>query len=313
MESMQLARLKFLTGPLHPSLVGGLEGKSTSDAIATVAGMASDARHKRSGPRTLNLMHCYAIFIDYEKAFELADPNSILHLLAVDKGIKGHLLEWLKEFLHNRKGYTRVQGEESDIFPLYQGTPQGSVLSPFLFNILMDKVLSVLDKTLSKERAFKITTVAYADDLVLISNHADAPHLLSSALAKLESISTILGLQINSSKTKAMAWTRSQFFPPFTFNIYNKQVEWVRSFKYLGVVLDDNLSFTLHAKHVCNRANKRVSILKLRPIMGKPNRLYVTTTKHASNQYWNMETLLCPLHVRLPSDVPSPCRTHPYA
>ena len=262
MESMQLARLKFLTGPLHPSLVGGLEGKSTSDAIATVVGMASDARHKRSGPRTLNLMHCYAIFIDYEKAFELADPNSILHLLAVDKGIKGHLLGWLKDYLHNRKGYTRVQGEESDIFPLYQGTPQGSVLSPFLFNILMDKVLSVLDKTLSKERAFKITTVAYADDLVLISNHADAPHLLSSALAKLESISTILGLQINSSKTKAMAWTRSQFFPPFTFNIYNKQVEWVRSFKYLGVVLDDNLSFTLHAKHVCSRANKRLSILK---------------------------------------------------
>jgi len=262
MESMQLARLKFLTGPLHPSLVGGLEGKSTADAVATVVGMASDARYKRSGPRTLNLMHCYAIFIDYEKAFELADPDSILHLLAVDKGIKGHLLGWLKDFLQNRKGYTRVQGEESDIFPLYQGTPQGSVLSPFLFNILMDKVLSVLDRSLTKDRAFKITMVAYADDLVLISNHADAPHLLSSALSKLETVSTILGLQINSSKTKAMAWTRSHFFPPFAFHIYNKQVEWVRSFKYLGVVLDDNLSFTLHAKHVCSRANKRISILK---------------------------------------------------
>ena len=262
MESMQLARLKFLTGPLHPSLVGGLEGKSTSDAIATVVGMASDARHKRSGPRTLNLMHCYAIFIDYEKAFELADPNVILHLLAVDKGIKGHLLGWLKDFLSNRKGYTRLQGEESDVYPLYQGTPQGSVLSPFLFNILMDKALSVLDKSLKKERAIKITTVAYADDLVLISNHADAPHLLTLALSKLESISTILGLQINSSKTKAMAWTHSHFLPSFSFSLYNIKVEWVRSFKYLGVILDDNLSFTLHSQHVCSRAGKRLNILK---------------------------------------------------
>ena len=64
---MQLARLKFLASPLHPSLVGGLEGKITSYALATVVGMASDAHHKRSGPRTLDLMHFYDIFIDYEK------------------------------------------------------------------------------------------------------------------------------------------------------------------------------------------------------------------------------------------------------
>jgi len=126
----------------------------------------------------------------------------------------------------------------------------------------MDKVVSSLEKSLGKERSLKVTIVAYADDLVLISNHADAPHLLCNALSKLESISSILGLQVNSSKTKAMAWTRSQFFPTFTFSIYNKPVEWVRSFRYLGVVLDDNLSFTLHAKHVCTKANKRLSILK---------------------------------------------------
>ena len=262
MESMQLARLKYLTGPLHHNLMGGVAGKGTEDAIATVVGMASDARNKRSGRRTLNLLHCYAVFIDYEKAFELADPNCILHLLAVDKGIKGHLLGWLKDFLSDRKGYTKVQGEESDIMPLYQGTPQGSVLSPFLYNILMDKVLTVMEATLGKETSIKITIMAYADDLVLISNHADAAYILTHALGKLESVSTILGLQINASKTKAMAWTRSHFFPTFTFSLYSNQIEWVRSFKYLGVVLDDNLSFSLHAKHICARAAKRVSVLK---------------------------------------------------
>ena len=186
MERMILARLKFLVGPLHPNLMGSTEGKGTSHAIATVISMASDARHRRSGPRTLNLKHCFAVLIDYEKAFELADPTSILHLLSVDKGIKGHLLGWLRDFLTDRKGYTRLQGEESEIFPLYQGTPQGSVLSPYLFNILMDKVLTVLDAAMGKQRSPKLSVIAYADDLVLISNHADAPHLLTAALGKLE-------------------------------------------------------------------------------------------------------------------------------
>ena len=95
---MQLARLKCITGPLHRSLAGGLGGKSTADAVETLVGMASDACYNRSAPRTLNLTHCYAFFIDYGKAFELADPDSILHLLAVDKGIKGHLLGWFNDF-----------------------------------------------------------------------------------------------------------------------------------------------------------------------------------------------------------------------
>ena len=50
----------------------------------------------------------------------------------------------------------------------------------------MNKTLFVLDKSLKKEHSFRITSVAYAD------NHRDAPHLLTIALSKLESISTIL-------------------------------------------------------------------------------------------------------------------------
>ena len=51
------------------------------------------------------------IFIDYEKAFELADLNVIVNPLTVDRGIKGYLLGSLNDFLSNRKGYTRVPGE----------------------------------------------------------------------------------------------------------------------------------------------------------------------------------------------------------
>jgi ribonuclease HI len=262
MEKMILARLKHLIGPLHDNLMGCTEGRGTADAIATVVSIASDARHNRSGLKTLKRKSCYSVFIDYEKAFELADPSSILHLLTTDKGIKGNLLGWLQDFLTDRRGFTIVQGASSDVLPLHQGTPQGSVLSPYLFNILVDKLLSTLENSLGPDLASKITVLSYADDLVLISNHSLAPAVLTKALQLLESISTILGLQINIGKTKAMAWEHSHSFPCFYFEVYNTQIEWVRTYKYLGVVLDDTLSFMEHSKAICNRANKRLNILK---------------------------------------------------
>ena len=262
MERMILARLKYKVGPLHDNLMGCIQGKGTADAIATLAKLASDATHRRSGPINLCLKACYAIFLDYEKAFEMADPTTILHILAVDKGISGKVLGWIKDFLTNRKGYSSVQGVHSDTFPLFNGTPQGSVLSPYLFNILMDKLLTALDESLGPDLNRKLTVISYADDILLVSNHFAAPMILRKAIGHLEMASTALGLQISVSKTKAMAWTHSQFLPSFNFTIYNGNVDWVRHFKYLGVVFGDNLSFLMHAQHLRRRATKRVNVLK---------------------------------------------------
>ena len=77
-----------------------------------------------------------------------------------------------------------------------------------------------------------------------------------------------------------MAWTHSHFLPAFSFSLYNTNIEWVRSFKYLGVILDDNLSFTLHSQHVCSRAGKRLCIFK--HLAGSP---YVSTQQTLLHYY----------------------------
>ena len=125
MERVILNRLKFLIGPLHPNLMGCTKGKGTTDAIATLTKMASDAKHRRSGPKTNSLKHCLAVFIDFEKAFELANITSLLDILCTDKGIKGNILGWLKDYLLGREGYTMVQGVKSEVMPFFQGTSQG--------------------------------------------------------------------------------------------------------------------------------------------------------------------------------------------
>ena len=262
MEHMILNRLKHIVGPLHPNLMGCTQGKGTTDAIASFANIVSDAKHNRSGPTTNALKFAFAIFIDYVKAFELANSTVILSVLCEEKGVVGNMLGWLQDYLTGRYGYTTVLGQKSDIMPLHQGTPQGSVLSPFLFNILMDKLIRIIYSRLPEPARSKVTILSYADDIVLVCNNFAAKHLLALSLDILESASTLLGLQVNISKTKAMAWNHSHKFPDFQFAIYKGPIEWVRTFKYLGVTFDDSLSFNEHVDDVIIRVNSRLNILK---------------------------------------------------
>ena len=72
----------------------------------------------------------------------------------------------------------------------------------------------------------------------------------------------LLGLKVNLKKTKAMAWNHSHNYPSYHYTVYDSKIEWVRSFKYLGVTFDDNLSFNEHVEDVLCRASKRLSVLK---------------------------------------------------
>ena len=72
----------------------------------------------------------------------------------------------------------------------------------------------------------KVTILSYADDIVLVCNSFAAKDLLGLALRTLEYASTFLGLQVNVTKTKVMAWNHTQKFPNFHFQIYDGPIEW---------------------------------------------------------------------------------------
>ena len=225
MEKMILSRLRFLIGPLHLNLLGSTKSKGTMDAIATLTKMASDAKYYRSGPSTNALKICIAIFIDFEKAFELANITSLLSILCNDKGIKSNILDWIQDYILNSKGYTCVQGIKSETMPLYQGTPQGSLLSPYLFNIIIDKLLNIVYRSLPCNAARNVTVNSYADDIVLASNHWNAQNNLDLTLKGLELGSMLLGLKINLKKTKAMAWNHSLNYPSYNYTLYDSKID----------------------------------------------------------------------------------------
>ncbi|XP_064089185.1 uncharacterized protein LOC135203381 [Macrobrachium nipponense] len=116
---MVLNRLLLKTGPLHHRLYAYKEGIGTQECLADVMS-------------TINERKAIVVFLDLEKAYELASAAAILEALA-DKAVKGNLLAWAKGCTQNRQARVTFQGASSDFLSLENGTPQGGILSPFLF------------------------------------------------------------------------------------------------------------------------------------------------------------------------------------
>ena len=76
------------------------------------------------------------VFLELTAAFDRASPGAVLSKLA-GMGVEGNIFRWLHNYLSNRKFSVRIKNQSSDQCPLYSSVPQGSVLSPTLFNILL--------------------------------------------------------------------------------------------------------------------------------------------------------------------------------
>ena len=85
-------------------------------------------------------------FLDLRKAFDVIDHDILLHKLK-QHGVKDNELEWFGSYLSSRRQFV-VSGEaESDHRNTSHGVPQGSVLGPTLFNIHIDGILNVCQKS----------------------------------------------------------------------------------------------------------------------------------------------------------------------
>ena len=87
-----------------------------------------------------------AIFLDYQKAFDTVPHQRLLSKLK-GYGISGILLEWIRNFLMNRKMRVVINGEETNWVAVLSGVPQGSVLGPMLFLIYVNKLPDIIESS----------------------------------------------------------------------------------------------------------------------------------------------------------------------
>ena len=109
---------------------------------------------------SLNCGNCIdVVYIDLSKAFDTVCHSKLIFKLE-QYGLQGHLLRWIKEFLRNRTQQIKIKGYLSNPQPCNSGVPQGSVLSPILFNLYINDVVDVLSQA-------GVCCKLYADDVKL--------------------------------------------------------------------------------------------------------------------------------------------------
>ena len=143
-------------GHLNNTQHGFRSGRS---CLLTLLDVFDDLMHMLSSDTTVDM-----IYLDFSKAFDKVDHGVLLHKLK-DLGITGKLGIWFFQFLTNRTHCVRIPGGISKDSPVLSGVPQGTVLGPLLFLIM----ISDINKGTTSSKL-----VSFADDTQVYSNIAEA-------------------------------------------------------------------------------------------------------------------------------------------
>ena len=163
---------------------------------------------------------------------------------------------WLRAFISNRCSCIVNNGSSSGWFFQRYGVPQGAVLSPILFNIFFDGLAEAL-RSDPRTPSSLITVLKYADDAALY------PDVRQRGWHKsLQAAMNILGawarrwcMEFNSKKSQVVWFTRRQtFVPRRRYQLSGFYLEAVRSYRYLGLQLSDDFSWTAHIGTLVKRA-----------------------------------------------------------
>jgi len=238
MERAVLNRLQHIIPKFPPHIYAYQKGAGTGDIITLLS--------------LLDGKDSIVVFLDLKKAFELANKDAILSSLA-EKGLKGKLLCWLQDYLTDRSAKIRFQGHLSNSYNFENGTPQGGLLSPFLFNILVSNLMTI-------QFPANVHLLAYADDIQLVATGPNRHINAQSALDTIEAKSKELGLKVNPDKSKALQVNRIVAY--HQLYIGNIPLEWVPSYKCLGIFFNSELSATTHLRFLLRSTQSRLNVLR---------------------------------------------------
>ena len=198
------------------------------------------------------------IFLDIRKAFDSVSHAALLRKLD-SLNLPPNLLSWFSSYLDGRTQSVRVGKSVSSSLPVISGVPQGSILGPLLFIIFFNDIASILP-------SFSSNMILYADDILLLHT-INSPSDIDSINSQLDVISSWLtskSLHINILKTKYMIFShrpQAYFDQLPTIKIADSAIDRVSSFKYLGIVLKPNLSWSAHIHLLRKKAKKILGLI----------------------------------------------------
>lgn len=247
---------------LSPAQFGFRQNRSTNDAVTELTNSLMTKLDEKK--------KCLVVFLDLAKAFDTVSIPLLTWKLE-QCGIRGIPLKLFSNYLSNRKQRVKIGNVVSEDQPIICGVPQGSILGPSLFLVYINGLCN------AQLENGKILT--FADDTALFFSGDSWDEVFNQAQTGVNKVSSWLKdniLTLNVSKTNYIAFAlRPDYLPPSTLNITIHSCASVTDgicscptlkrtdqTKYLGVTMDQTLTFKHHTNTLVNRLRKMIYIFR---------------------------------------------------
>lgn len=174
------------------AMTGFRKGRSSIDSVID---LVTTVEHQKRRHRLTA-----AVFLDIKGAFDNVLHDAILNALE-DYGIGGRMHQWIASYLQERAVFMTTVDGDTNNHPVYRGVPQGGVLSPTLFNIVL--------VGLAKKLGGKISVSVYADDICIWTTSLTRLQVQTKLQRAVSITSTYLnsrGLQLSPTKSAILAF-----------------------------------------------------------------------------------------------------------
>ena len=214
---------------LSPTQTGYRKHRSTEDQLAYLVQNIEDAfQEKRK---------VLAVFFDLSYAFDKVWKEGLLVKL-LRTGVRSKMCRWIQHFLFARTARVKLDGILSKKVCLREGVPQGGVLSPTLFLVYINDILTTLSK--------RVSNTLHADDLAIwnASEHTTtATYRIQEAISDISKWTLDWGLEVNTSKTNSTLFSLSTSKEQIKLRLKGEIVPQTDNPTFLGVKLDTQLTW----------------------------------------------------------------------
>ena len=200
-------------------------------------------------------------YLDFRKAFDLVSHEHLIYKLT-KYGIKGKILNWIKDYLSNRKQRVVIRGTPSSWRDVTSGVPQGSVLGPILFLIFINDLPTEL---LSKLSLFANDSKLFSRIIVNRKNSSNSGTegggRLQGDLDRVVEWAKKWKMEFNVDKCKIMHLGYNN--PRGEYSMGDRKLEVTEGERDLGVLIDRELEFGKHIKAIVGKANSILGLIRV--------------------------------------------------
>ena len=199
------------------------------------------------------------IFFDISKAFDKVWHNGLIFKLTQLK-CPLYLLKWLKEFLKERKFRVKINNVISDLAEITAAVPQGSPLSPTLFDAYINDIPK-------RDTSNCSSSLLYADDLAtmfIFNKRGQIEQTINKYLVSIEKWLIKWKLKMSASKCNYTIFHSGPTRPvSLNLNLFGSKIPFEENPTFLGITFDERLTFKNHVKNVKTKVQNRLNIIRI--------------------------------------------------